>query len=156
MHSFSPPIGAMLLVALAMTACEKRDPPQPKVEPGNVAEQAEHKIEELRSEARREFTEAKEKVRAAAEQASADIGRAGAEAGDKVTDAVITTTVNAEFAKDSSLSAMKIDVDTVSGHVALRGTAPTAAARDHATQLAARVKGVRSVDNQLAVEPAKM
>jgi len=156
MHSFSPLVGALLLAAVAMTACDKRDQPQPKVEPGNVAEQAERKIDDLRAEARRELVEAKEKVRAAAEQASADLGRVGAEAGDKVTDAVITTTVNAELAKDSNLSAMKIDVDTVSGHVALRGTAPSTAARDHATDLAARVKGVRSVDNQLRVEPPKM
>lgn len=155
MHSFSPLIGAMLLAAVATTACDKRDQPQPKVEPGNMAEQAERKIDDLRAEARRELVEAKEKVRAAAEQASADVGRVGAEAGDKVTDAVITTTVNAELAKDSSLSALKIDVDTVSGHVALRGTAPSTAARDHATDLAGRVKGVRSVDNQLKVEPPK-
>ena len=156
MHSFSPLVGALLLAAVAMAACDKRDQPQPKVEPGNVAEQAERKIDDLRAEARRELVEAKEKVRAAAEQASADLGTVGAEAGDKVTDAVITTTVNAELAKDSNLSAMKIDVDTVSGHVALRGTAPSTAARDHATDLAARVKGVRSVDNQLKVEPAQM
>ncbi|HKX43900.1 MAG TPA: BON domain-containing protein [Burkholderiaceae bacterium] len=75
--------------------------------------------------------------------------------GDKVSDAVITTTVKAEMAKDSSLSAMRINVDTDSGRVVLRGTAPNAQARDHATALASSVKGVVSVDNQLTIEPGK-
>jgi len=75
--------------------------------------------------------------------------------GDKVSDAVITTTVKAEIAKDSSLSAMRINVDTDSGRVVLRGTAPNAQARDHATALASSVKGVVSVDNQLTIEPGK-
>jgi hyperosmotically inducible protein len=74
---------------------------------------------------------------------------------DKVSDAVITTTVKAEIAKDSSLSALRINVDTDSGRVVLRGTAPSAQARDHATALASGVKGVLSVDNQLTVEAGK-
>jgi hyperosmotically inducible periplasmic protein len=36
--------------------------------------------------------------------------------------------------------------------VALKGTAPTTAARDQATTLAQNVKGVVSVDNQLTVQ----
>ena len=95
-------------------------------------------------------------VKTAGHQASGDVREAGAEAGEKAKDAVITTAVNAELAKDSSLSATKIDVDTAAGRVALRGTAPSASARDRATQLASNVKGVRSVDNQLTVESAKM
>jgi hyperosmotically inducible protein len=155
MHKIILSTGAMLFATAMMTACDKRDPPQPKVEPGSVAEKAERKIEEMRADARMEVGKAKERVRAAAERAS-DVHETGAEAGDKVADAVITTTVNAEFAKDSGLSATKIDVDTASGRVALRGTAPSAAARDRATELAIRVKGVRSVDNRLTVESAKM
>jgi len=75
--------------------------------------------------------------------------------GDKVSDAVITTTVKAEIAKDSNLSAVRINVDTDSGRVVLRGTAPNAQARDHATALASSVKGVVSVDNQLTIEAGK-
>lgn len=152
MDKFTLSTASMLFAALAMTACDKRDAPQPKAEPGSVAEKVERKVEEVRADSRRELTEAKEKAR----EVAADVRQAGAEAGDKVTDAVISTAVNAEFAKDSSLSATKIDVDTAAGRVALRGTAPSAAARDRATELAAHVKGVRSVDNQLTVEPAKM
>src|SRR5690606_16860370 len=75
-------------------------------------------------------------------------------AGDKVADASITTMVNAELAKDTQLSALKIDVDTVDGNVALKGEAPTATAKERATTLAQGVKGVKSVENQLqVVEP---
>lgn len=69
----------------------------------------------------------------------------------KVKDATITTSVNAVLARDAALSALKINVDTSAGRVALRGTAPDAAARERATQLAQRVDGVVGVDNQLKV-----
>jgi len=75
--------------------------------------------------------------------------------GDKVEDAVITASVKTEMAKDSELSALQVNVDTDNGRVALRGTAPSTAAKAHATTLAAGVKGVASVDNQLTVEPKK-
>lgn len=75
--------------------------------------------------------------------------------GDKVDDAVITASVKTEIAKDSELSALKINVDTSNGNVALRGTAPSLAAKEQATTLAGSVKGVASVDNQLSIEPSK-
>ena len=94
------------------------------------------------------------------EQKAGDIkAEAGKEFGEAkvvASDALITAGVNAELAKDSSLSALKINVDTSSGRVALKGTAPSASARERATSLALAVKGVVSVDNQLSIEPAKM
>ena len=75
--------------------------------------------------------------------------------GDKVEDAVITTSVKTEIAKDPDLSALQVKVDTDNGRVALRGTAPSMVAKEHATTLAAAVKGVASVDNQLSIDPSK-
>jgi osmotically-inducible protein OsmY len=46
--------------------------------------------------------------------------------GDKVKDAAIITAVNAKIAGDPKLSVIRINVDTVNGHVLLRGTAPDA------------------------------
>jgi len=93
------------------------------------------------------------------DQKARDLGsstkNAANKAGDKVDDAVITTSVKTELAKDSELSALRINVDTNDGNVALRGTAPSMSAKQHATALAASVKGVASVDNQLAVAPEK-
>ena len=68
-----------------------------------------------------------------------------------IKDATITTRINAELARDASLSALKINVDTSGGRVALKGSAPDAAARDRATMLAQRVDGVVGVDNQLEI-----
>jgi osmotically-inducible protein OsmY len=87
-------------------------------------------------------------VIAKTEQKSAD---AKAEVKQDVNDATITAAVNAELAKDSSLSALRINVDTNHGNVSLRGSAPDAASRDRATQLASAVQGVTNVDNQLVV-----
>jgi hyperosmotically inducible periplasmic protein len=77
--------------------------------------------------------------------------RAATDVSDKVKDAAITTAVNAKLAQDKTLSAMRIDVDTVDGKVSLRGAAPDPAARERATTLASAVDGVVSVDNQLTV-----
>jgi hyperosmotically inducible periplasmic protein len=77
---------------------------------------------------------------------------ATAKMGDKIDDAMITTSVKTELAKDASLSALSINVDTADGRVALKGTAPTAAAKEQATTLAQNVKGVLSVDNQLTIK----
>lgn len=67
-------------------------------------------------------------------------------------DAAITTKVNAAFANDSELSAIKIDVDTKNGAVTLTGPAPSAAAKERATTMARAINGVTSVTNNLVVK----
>jgi hypothetical protein len=67
-------------------------------------------------------------------------------------DMAITTKVSAALAADDQLSALKIDVDTEAGNVALTGTAPDEASRARATTLTAAVDGVVTVDNRLTVE----
>lgn len=80
--------------------------------------------------------------------ASPDVVRA---AKVQLADATISASVNAELALDPELSPLKIAVATNAGRVALRGTAPDAAARDRAAALAQRVSGVAGVDNQLEI-----
>ncbi len=79
---------------------------------------------------------------------------AGTKVGDQVNDVLITTSINAELAKDATLSALKINVDTSQGRVVLHGTAPNTVARERASRLALSVKGVVAVDNQLTVDTA--
>ena len=69
----------------------------------------------------------------------------------KLSDATITAGIKAELARDPALSALKIDVDTTAGRVALRGNAPDAPSRDRATVIVQRVGGVVGVDNLLEV-----
>ncbi|MGE5864280.1 MAG: BON domain-containing protein [Rhizobacter sp.] len=159
MDKYKLSTAGVLWAAVVLAGCEPRDVPQPKVEAeDSVSARAERKIDEVRAEARQEIAEARDRARqvgrdvqAGGEQASRDLERLGERAGGKVSDAAITTAVNAELARDASLSATRIDVDTDGGKVALRGSAPNDAARERATQIASQVKGVTGVDNQLHV-----
>ena len=98
------------------------------------------KVDQAIAEAKSGAAEAKQ----ATKEAAADVAVAAA-------DATITTKVNAALAADDKLSAIKIDVDTSSGRVVLRGTAPDAGSKDRATTLAKAVEGVIDVDNRLTV-----
>jgi len=90
------------------------------------------------------------------EQGAADASRAvknkTADVAQSVNDATITAAVNADLAKDPELSALRINVDTHDGRVALYGSAPSEDAKMRAEKLAMGEKRVVSVDNKLAVE----
>jgi len=133
-------IGA-LVASLALAGCDKAERQDAKNDTNNAVASAERKAKEVGNDAAAGMERAKD----AAANASTRIG-------DKIDDAVITTSVKTELARDPGLSALAIDVDTAAGRVALKGTAPTPAARDRATTLAQNVKGVISVDNQLTVK----
>jgi len=71
--------------------------------------------------------------------------------GQVVDDATITAQVKAALAADPELSALKINVDTMQGAVKLKGEVKTITLRRKADSLAAGIKGVKSVDNQLVI-----
>lgn len=127
--------------ALLLAGCDK---PAPEPTVGQRIDSAVAQVGE-------KTEEAAEAARRSAEAARASAGEAVQAAGDTMKDAAITTRVNAALAGDGSLSALKIDVDTADGRVVLRGEAPSAKARERATQLAQAVDGVAAVDNQLTV-----
>ena len=133
-------VGAMV-ASMALAGCSKADRQDAKSTSSDAVASAEQKAKEVGNDASNGIDKAKD----AAANATSKMG-------DKIDDAVITTSVKTELAKDSNLSALKINVDTDNGRVALKGTAPTAEARDHATSLAQNVKGVVSVDNQLTID----
>lgn len=72
-------------------------------------------------------------------------------AGETVTDAVITTKVEAKLAADTEVSGANVDVDTSQGVVTLSGTVKTDTARAEAEKLARGTDGVKSVRNLLKV-----
>ena len=74
--------------------------------------------------------------------------------GQYVDEATITTRVKTRFAKDPTVSAMRIKVETMKGVVQLSGNAKSQAERDQAAQLASSVPGVSSVQNNIQVESA--
>ena len=71
---------------------------------------------------------------------------------DQAKDQTISQAVMAAIAQDPKLQALRIEVDTINGRVALRGTVPDLESRERATALIASVSGVLAVDNQLTVE----
>jgi hyperosmotically inducible periplasmic protein len=68
-----------------------------------------------------------------------------------VKDSYITTKVKAELAADHDTKARDIHVATVNGIVTLRGVASSSAEKDRAERDAMRIKGVRSVNNEIKV-----
>lgn len=99
-----------------------------------------------------------EKIDSAVEKTGQQAERLGqkledspAQAAQKLQDARITASIKAELAKDPMLSPLAITVDTKEGLVSLGGKAPDPATREHATRVAATIKGVLSVDNHMVV-----
>jgi hyperosmotically inducible periplasmic protein len=137
-------VGA-LAASLSLAGCSKSEQADAKASAGDTAAKVEDKAREVKQDAA-----------AGLEKAKVAAANATATAGEKIEDAVITTSVKTELAKDADLSALKINVDTDAGRVALKGTAPSATAKDRATALAQGVKGVVSVDNQLSIGSGKM
>ena len=81
-----------------------------------------------------------------------DPAMAGRDAAMGQNPAALGEAVKSQLARDPQLGAAPIQVEVVTGgQVALKGTAPTASARERAEQLAWTVKGVTKVDNQLTV-----
>jgi hyperosmotically inducible protein len=70
-----------------------------------------------------------------------------------VDDAAITTSVKARFVDNKLVDAGAIKVETLNGTVMLSGFAKNTTERTTAEDIAAKVKGVKSVKNEIAVRP---
>jgi len=104
-------------------------------------------------------TTAGEKVDNAVVEGKQESSKAGAYVEDKtsqtvqvVDDAAITTALKIKFVADADLKALDINVDTVGGVVTLTGMAPSATAKNRATEIARTVNGVSNVNNNLTVQ----
>ena len=71
--------------------------------------------------------------------------------GSYVDDATLTARVKARFAKDPTVSALAINVETLKGVVQLSGFAKSEAEKDAAAKLARETSGVASVRNDILV-----
>lgn len=165
-HSFQPvtsplprrgtfAVALSLATVLALGACGKTDDGKTV---GQKVDAALEKTEQAAAEAKVKTESVMANAGAAmkdatlkGEAASKDMAN---KAEEKFEDLSITTAVNAGLAKDTDLSALKINVDTKNGVVLLKGTAPTPAAKERATEITKAVKGVATVDNQLIVKPS--
>ncbi len=132
---------AAVFAATTLAACDR----------GDDQRTAGQQVDSAVSSAKQKLKSARDDVAQGTADARRDLKDAAKDAKDSVSDATITASVNAKLAGDKELSALRINVDTVDGRVALRGTAPSTSARERATQLASSVDGVRAVENQLVV-----
>ena len=74
---------------------------------------------------------------------------------DAIDDGVITTKIKAEYAKDKTVSMLKIHVNTdPKGVVTLSGDAKSKAEVDQAVKIAKSVKGVTEVKNEIKIAAA--
>jgi hyperosmotically inducible protein len=110
--------------------------------------------EQAKENAKRGLDQAAQTTKEKSEQLSKkadELSKKAEVIGQKVNDATITAAVKSDIAKDPDLSALRIDVDTNQGKVSLSGTAPNAAAKERAQQIALKEKGVTGVENRLQV-----
>ena len=139
-----PALAVLLLCGSLLGACDSKNESRTvgqKID--DAVAKSERKSEELKGDARAAGKEVRDAATNVADSAAA-----------KTRDMAITTQVNAQLARDTSLSALSINVDTNNGQVVLRGTAPNSAEHERATALAKAVEGVTQVDNQLTLKPA--
>ena len=73
--------------------------------------------------------------------------------GSHVDDESITTTVKARLVEDKTVDAEAIQVETTHGNVVLSGVARTSLEKSTAENIAIKVKGVKTVQNNVAVRP---
>ena len=130
--------------ALTMAACSKQDDTRT----------AGQKLDDTIAKVDQKSEEAKAKTAVEADKLGDKMSQTADKAEAKMADATITASIKSELARDPDLSALRINVDTRDGLVELNGTAPSDAAKDRATKLAAGIKGVLSVDNHLVVKTA--
>ncbi len=141
LHSPRLALLATVLVVLTFAGCNRRDD---STTAGQKVDSAITKVDEKAEAAKAELQRDADK----AKQAVAGAAQTGAAA---VEDTAITAGIKAKLATDADLKTLGIRVETMSGRATLRGSAPNADAQARATQLAAAVSGVTSVDNQLTV-----
>ncbi len=108
---------------------------------------SEAETEEAESKAENAMQETEDK----AQEAKSYTEEKAEDAGEYVDDAVITTKVKAVIFEDDNLSSMDINVETNNGIVQLSGFVEDEADIDTAENLAATVKGVKDIENDIQV-----
>jgi hyperosmotically inducible periplasmic protein len=86
------------------------------------------------------------------EDAAQATANAGKELARTVDDATITSAIKMKFAKDETVKAFDINVDTKNGNVTLTGQVGSETEASRAVMLARGVEGVRNVTSNLTVK----
>jgi hyperosmotically inducible protein len=128
-----------LLLAFPLAACNKTNP----------NETVGQKLDRAVDTTKEKVAAAGDKIEQKTDQIANKIETS--ETKEKLDDTAITASVKAGLLKDPDLSAIKIEVETTNGVVALNGVADNPVARDRAGTIAKSVKGVNEVHNNVVV-----
>lgn len=143
-------VAIAMLLAVALAGCDK---PNPNETVGQKLDRAVETTREKATEAGDKIAatanKVTDKIEAKSEQAARTFESSDAKAA--LSDTAITASVKAGLLKDPDLSAVKIEVETNNGVVALNGVAKDPAARERAEVIAKSVKGVNGVRNNVVV-----
>ncbi|WP_404396503.1 BON domain-containing protein [Idiomarina loihiensis] len=123
------PASLIAISMLTLSGCSDAETEKAESRAENAMQETEHKAQEAKS-----YTEEKAE-----------------DAGEYVDDAVITTKVKAVIFEDDNLNSMDINVETNNGIVQLSGFVENDADIDTAENLAATVKGVKDIENDIQV-----
>ena len=93
-------------------------------------------------------------ARDAAREAGRKTGEVAGTTGRAVSDGWLKSKIAAKYVTENSLDNSDIDIDITKGAVVLNGAVRTAAARDRAAAIAKETEGVKSVTNNLKVDPS--
>jgi hyperosmotically inducible periplasmic protein len=148
-------LAVSVTMLLALGACNRPMGDRVGADGGSAkraAADAGRNAKDAKTSAASAHTAAADDTRTDSTKTPSDSTRSMGAAGEKVDDAAITASVNASLARDKDLSAIRIDVDTQDGVVTLSGLAPSASAKEHASEVAHKVAGVQSVNNQLTIK----
>ena len=81
------------------------------------------------------------------------VSRGQESVGAYVDDASITTTVKARMVEDKAVDAAAITVETLNGNVMISGFAKNTLEKSTVESIAIKIKGVKSVQNNIVVRP---
>jgi len=107
----------------------------------------------MTADAREAGAKAADKTKAVGRDAKDAAKDATGTTGKAITDGWIKSKIAAQYVTEDSLDNSDIDIDVSRGAVVLNGAVRTAAAKDKATALAKGTDGVKSVKNNLKVNP---
>jgi len=109
------------------------------------------KAREKAADAREATKDAKDKADDKVDAGQKKAGGAADHTGDVISDAALTAAIKTKFLADTTVSGLKIDVDTSNGVVTLNGTISNAAERRKALEIARGTDGVKSVKDNLKI-----
>jgi osmotically-inducible protein OsmY len=123
-----------------LSACDKRDDQ-------TVGQQIDKSVATAEQKADQAATTAGQKI----DESGAAIQRGGEKVADATADASLTAKVKTALLSAPDVGGLKIDVDTKSGVVTLKGDVKNADEKNRAERVASAVEGVQSVVNDLRI-----